>query len=131
MINLNHKIKARDAKENPIAAMLTAVFVMFVISGLLLLALAGVLYKAEPGESVIKVGVVVIYVVAGLVGGLFMGKKMREKKFLWGLAVGAVYFIILLGASVIAKGGLAFEMPKMAATLLLCLSSGMAGGMIS
>ena len=51
-MKLGYKIKPRDAKSNPTTAILAAVFVMFLISGLLLLLLALLLYKMEPGESV-------------------------------------------------------------------------------
>ena len=73
----NNKMKARDAKQNPANVIFLAVFVMFVISGLLLLLLAMLLFKLELSEEMVKVGIVVIYVVSGLVGGLIMGKRMR------------------------------------------------------
>ena len=112
-------------------AVMTAVFVMFVISGLLLLILAAILYKAEPGEAVIRIGVIVIYIISGFVGGLLAGKIMREQKFLWGLAAGVLYFIILFLASAIAEGGFDMEPAKVLTTLILCCASGMAGGMVS
>lgn len=130
-MELKHKIKARNAKENPLVAIFTAIFAMFVISGLLLLLLAAILYKIEPGESVIKMGIVVIYVITGLAGGLLMGKIMREQKFLWGLAAGIIYFVILLLASAVVKRGFDMELTKTVTTLILCGVSGMAGGMLS
>ena len=71
-MKLGYRIKPRDAKSNPTTAILAAVFVMFLISGLLLLLLALLLYKMEPGESVIKIGIVAVYVISGLCGG-FLG----------------------------------------------------------
>ena len=68
-MKLGYKIKPRDAKSNPTTAILAAVFAMFLISGLLLLLLALLLYKMEPGESVIKIGIVAVYVISGLCGG--------------------------------------------------------------
>ena len=68
-MKLGYKIKPRDAKSNPTTAILAAVFVMFLISGLLLLLLALLLYKMEPGESVIKIGIVAVYVISGTGGG--------------------------------------------------------------
>ena len=47
-MKLGYKIKPRDEKSNPTTAILAAVFVMFLISGLLLLLLALLLYKMEP-----------------------------------------------------------------------------------
>lgn len=130
-MNFEHKIKPRDAKGNPLTAVLAAVFAMFIVSGLLLLLLALLLYKMEPEESVIKIGIIVIYVMAGLFGGFLMGKIMREQKFLWGLAAGVIYFVLLFAVSVLVKGGFDMEITKAVTTLILCAASGMAGGMVS
>lgn len=130
-MNLNNKMKSRDAKSNPAVAVFTAVFVMFIISGLLLLLLALLLYKMELNESVVKIGIIVIYVLSGVAGGVLMGKIMREQKFLWGLAAGAIYFILLFLISALVKGGFDMELTKVITTMILCGASGMAGGMIS
>ena len=79
-MKLGYRIKPRDAKSNPTTAILAAVFVMSLISGLLLLLLALLLYKMEPGESVIKIGIVAVYVISGLCGGFLMGKVESNKK---------------------------------------------------
>lgn len=130
-MKFEHKIKPRDAKGNPLTAIFASVFAMFIISGLLLLLLSAILYKLEPEESVIKIGIVVVYVVAGFLGGFLMGKIMREQKFLWGLAAGAVYFVILFLVSSVVRGGFDVDMARAATTLILCAASGMAGGMVS
>lgn len=130
-MNFEHKVKPRDAKGNPLTAIFASVFVMFIVSGLLLLLLSLILYKMEPGESVIKIGIVVVYVISGFLGGFLMGKIMREQKFLWGLAAGAIYFVVLFLVSSIVKGGFDMDMAKVATTLILCAASGMAGGMVS
>lgn len=130
-MNFNRKMRARDATSNPLTAIFISVFAMFIVSGLLLLILALLLYKLEPGEAVIKVGIVVIYVIAGLFGGIFLGKIMREQKFLWGLVAGILYFVILFLVSAVVKGGLDMEPSRVFTTLILCGASGMAGGMIS
>lgn len=130
-MNLNNKMKSRDAKSNPAIAVFTAVFVMFIISGLLLLLLALLLYKMELSESVVKIGIIIIYVLSGVAGGFLMGKIMREQKFLWGLAAGAIYFILLFLISALVKGGFDMELTKVITTMILCGASGMAGGMIS
>lgn len=124
-------MKTRNAKGNPLTAILAVVFAMFVVSGILLLILAAVLYKAEPSESVVKIGIVAIYIIAGFLGGLLMGKMMREQKFLWGLAAGVIYFVILFAASAVVKRGFDMELAKVITTFILCAASGMAGGMVS
>lgn len=131
VMKLEHRVKSRDAKSNPMTAVFASVFVMFMISAILLLLLALILYKAEPGESVIKIGIVVIYVVAGFLGGFLMGRIMQEQKFLWGLAAGAIYFAVLFVASAVVGGGFDMELTKVVTTFILCAASGMAGGMVS
>ena len=130
-MNLKHKMKSRDAKSNPVTAVLAAVFVMFIVSGLLLLLLAMLLYKMELEESAVRIGIIAIYVVAGIAGGFLVGKIMREQKYLWGLAAGAIYFVLLFAVSVAVKGGFDLDMTRVLTTMILCGASGMAGGMIS
>ena len=130
-MKLEHRVKPRDTKSNPMTAIFASVFAMFIISALLLVILALILDKAEPGESVIKVGIVVVYVVAGFLGGFLMGKIMQEQKFLWGLAAGVIYFAVLFVASAVVGGGFDMEPAKVITTLILCAASGMAGGMVS
>ena len=85
----------------------------------------------EPGESVIKIGIVAVYVISGLCGGFLMGKRMREQKFLWGLAAGIIYFLLLFGVSLLVKGTGDLQMTRIFSTLILCGASGMAGGMLN
>ena len=94
-MNIQSKMKTRDAKNNPVTAVLVSVLVMFLLSCLFLLLLAALLYKFDLSESAVKVGIVVIYIVSGVIGGFFMGKIMKTQKFLWGFAAGAIYFCIL------------------------------------
>lgn len=130
-MNLERRVKPRDAGTKPTTAIFASVFVMFVISGLLLLGLAFLLYKFDLTEAIVKIGVVVIYVVSGLLGGVLMGRTMHEQKYLWGLAAGALYFLVLFIASALVKGGFDMDMAKVVTTLILCAASGMAGGMVS
>lgn len=126
-----HEMKPRNAKGDPIRALAAAVFAMGIVSGLLLLLLAFILYKAEPGEPVVRIGIVAVYLIAGVTGGILAGKMMREQKFLWGFAAGVIYFVLLFVFSAVMKGGISMEPVKLATTLVLCGASGMAGGMIS
>lgn len=125
------KLKARDAKENPAKVLAVVLFIMFIISGLLLLLLALLLYRLELSEAVVKVAVIIIYIVTGMSGGILMGKKIKDKKFLWGFLAGTVYFGILLVVSLAVKGGTGIEPVKMVTTCVLCACAGTAGGMIS
>ena len=134
-MNQMNRLKARNEKENPGVAMAAVLFMMYVISGLLLVVLALLLYNLELSEATVKIGIIAIYILSGFTGGLLMGKRMQDKKYLWGLLVGGMYFILLFLLSVGVKIGTAEEMVlepvRILTTFLLSIVSGMAGGMVS
>ena len=104
---------------------------MYLVTGVLLLALATMLYKMQLSESAVSIGIVVIYVASGFLGGFLSGKVMKNRKFLWGMAMGCAYFLILVAGSVIFQKGFQMEVSRFVTTLVLCTGSGMIGGMAS
>ena len=71
------------------------------------------------------------YSTVKLPGGFLLGKGIGKNKFLWGLALGAAYFILLMILSGIAVPGSFGGAGRLFATLLLCCAGGMAGGMLA
>lgn len=135
-MSLSNKLRTRNEKANPVTSMVAALFLMYIISGLLLLFLALLLYQMQLSESVVKIVVIMIYVLSGASGGFFIGKRMKDQKFMWGLLAGAMYFVLLFLISLIVKQGASpdsaiIEPVKLVTTLILCSASGMAGGMVS
>ncbi len=114
-----------------ILSMLKILLAMYLVTGALLLALAMMLYKMQLSESAVSIGIVVIYVASGFLGGFLSGKVMKSRKFLWGMAIGCCYFLILVAGSVIFQKGFHMEVSRFATTLILCMGSGMIGGMAS
>lgn len=108
---------------------LKILLLMYVITGVMLLALTALLSKLQLTESAVSIGIVAIYVISGFVGGLLAGKKMKSRKFLWGMIMGAAYFLILVAGSIVFHKGLDMEASRFATTLVLCIASGMVGGM--
>lgn len=60
-----------------------------------------------------------------------MGKGMEHKKYLWGLASGGIYFVVLFLISLVAMGVKDFSIFHTIRTMLICALSGMVGGMLS
>lgn len=110
---------------------LKSLLVMYLITGLLLLLLAILMYKLDLSVSIANIGIIAIYVISGFIGGLLIGKRMKMRKFLWGMVVGVSYFGILLLASLIANGGVIEDVTQLLITLVLCAASATIGGMIS
>ena len=65
--------------------MMKALVLAYAVTGILLLVLAFLLYKLGLGESQVNLGIMVIYILSSLLGGFYMGKKVKIRRFLWGI----------------------------------------------
>ena len=104
---------------------------MYGITAGLLFLLAFLTQKMGWESGAISVGISVVYVIACFFGGFFVGKVQQSKKFIWGILMGFAYIIIMLAVSLMVKHGLHSTMSAFIINLLLCVGSGMLGGMIS
>lgn len=105
-------------------------FSYLLTTGLLLL-LALMLYRFGLSEKIVSICIIAIYILVTFLAGFIAGKKEGNRKFLWGLFIGAMYFIILLLISLTVNHGLQNTSTNFLTVLLLCAGSGMLGGMIS
>ena len=110
---------------------LSTLLIMYIVTGALLFLLAFLLYKMELTENIVTIGIMVIYVVSGLLGGIIIGKRMKTRRFLWGIVVGAAYFLVLMIGSILMNRGLTSDGLHVMMTLLMCMGAGMIGGMVS
>ena len=110
---------------------LVVLVMMYMITGSLLLLLAFFMYRTEPSEALVGGAIIAIYIIAGFAGGFLMGKRVGMRKYLWGLLMGALYYGILLLVGVILHQGLDTDAVHLISTMILCLLSAAAGGMIS
>ena len=101
--------------------LLGALLAAYLVTALLLLGLAFGLYRLQLDESQISLGVSAVYIAACLIGGIV----------LWGLACGAVYFLILLGLTYAFQNGFHSDAREIALSFLMCAGAGTLGGMIS
>ena len=105
--------------------------VMYILTGIMLVILAAVLYKFGISEAAVNIGIIIIYVLAGFVGGFMLGRIQKNRKFLWGAIIGLIYFVILLIVSLILHKQLESGATHVLTTLILCTASGTIGGMLS
>ena len=110
---------------------LSTLLIMYIVTGALLFLLAFLLYKMELEEDIVTIGIMVIYVISGLLGGIIIGKRMKTRRFLWGIVVGAAYFLVLMIGSILMNRGLTSDGLHVMMTLLMCMGAGMIGGMVS
>ena len=122
----------RRIRKNPKAMwMLKSPLVSYIITGVLLVVLAMLLYRLELNEKTVSASIVAIYVLSTLAGGFILGKLMKVKRYIWGLGLGVVYFALLLLITLGVYRGLNGDGANLLTTFILCAGGGMAGGMIS
>ena len=115
-------------KDTPLGYLIF-LLLSYVLTGILLLLLAFLLYRFQLSGKTVAAGVIVIYIVSTFFGGFLAGKKAKSRKYLWGLLMGVGYFVILAALSFLtnsASGGVGFV-----TSFLLCAGGGMLGGMVS
>lgn len=112
-------------------ALLGSLLLSYVISGILLLGLAFVLYKLKIKEAQINTAVYAVYAIACLIGGFFAGKRIGQRRFFWGLLSGLLYFLVLFAVSWFLKEGGNFDTARVMTVMACCLAGGTAGGMMS
>lgn len=105
--------------------------ISYMITGLLLFVLAFILYKLELPASKIRVGVIIIYIVANLTGGFYIGRKKGVKKYLWGGVNAAAYCLILLTISLIVSQSMNQDIIGISTAVAASVGGGIVGGMIS
>ncbi len=103
----------------------------YILTAGLLLLLAFMLYRFSLSEKVVSICIIAIYIAVTFTAGLIAGKKAGRKKFLWGLAMGLTYYVILVIVSVIMNRGTEEIADNMLTVFFLCAGSGMLGGMLS
>ncbi len=111
--------------------MLKSILASYIVTAVFLLFLTFLVYKFELGEKMVSAGIVSIYVVSTLIGGLIIGKITQTRRFIWGISLGILYFLLLLLITLGVYHEINASIGNMVTTLILCAGGGMIGGMIS
>ncbi len=122
------KLLGRNTK---VINFLKSLLISYIISGLLLFILAFLMLKMDLSGTIVNVGVVVIYILSSFVGGFLMGKNSDQRRFIWGLITGVLYFLILVIISLIMNTFTGMDTSRLLSAFLVCAFSGMLGGMLS
>ena len=103
----------------------------YIVTGILLLVLTFFMYKFELNEKIVSAAIVGIYVVSTRIGGMIIGKLTKSKRYLWGMVLGILYFVLLLLITLGVYRTLNGDSVSIVTSLILCAGGGMTGGMIS
>lgn len=114
-----------------ILSILKVLIVAYVITGLLLLLSAFLMYKFNLGESQVRIFVMTVYGIATIVSGIIYGKIKGNKRLLNGAFIGLLYFLMLVLVSVVINKGLEDEIHEIIISMIICVAGGAIGGIIS
>ena len=117
---------------------LKSLLASYIITGILLLILAFLVYKFELDEQVVVGGIVSIYIISTFMGGFIIGKLTevtaivpRETGCLWGMIIGTIYVLLLLAISYGIYREFNTNGLNTISTIILCVGGGTLGGMLA
>lgn len=128
---MRQQLLDKESRNGKVLILLGLLVFAYVLTGILLLGLAFLLYKFRLDEKIVNIAIIVIYVAVTFLTGFLAGKKLKVRKFLWGFFLGAGYFAILAAVSLIAGQQETVFGSHLLTTFLLCAGGGMLGGMLS
>lgn len=114
-----------------ITFVLKSLLFSYLLTAGLLLLLSLLLYRFSLSERIVSISITGIYIVVTFLAGFLAGKREGSRKFLWGLMMGCLYFLILALVSLIVNHGMSSLSTSFFTVLVLCAGSGMLGGMLS
>lgn len=114
-----------------ITFVLKSLLFSYLLTAGLLLLLSLLLYRFSLSERIVSISITGIYIVVTFLAGFLAGKREGNRKFLWGLMMGCLYFLILALVSLIVNHGMSSLSTSFLTVLVLCAGSGMLGGMLS
>lgn len=123
-------IKMAGKKSNLFIIMKALLF-SYLVTIVILLLLSFLVYKMDASVGVVRVGIVLSYLLSTFFGGIIIGKSMGQKKYLWGLGVGILYFLFILIVSIILKKNDFVGSGSIISVFSMCGLGGMLGGMLS
>ena len=92
-------------KQNLVLQIIKGIVLAYLLSALALVILSFVMYRWDVSENVIRGGILFAYVFSCFISGMVVSRQHSERKYLWGLLMGAIYFVILWGVSMIGNKG--------------------------
>ncbi len=113
-----------------VGCILLGLLAAYVITLVGILGLAFGLYRWNFSVHVVEIGILVLYLLSCLIGGMIAGKKAGNRKFFWGLLLGSCYFLVLVILSLMGENGIASGVKEIILPGIICLFSGMLGGML-
>ena len=118
-------------QNTKILFLLKGLLFSYIITAFILLLLSFLMLKFDLPSLVISGGINLAYIMSNFLAGFYVGKKAELRKFVWGIVMGVMYFVILMLISLIMNRVSPIPLGGLLTVLIMCGLSGMLGGMIS
>lgn len=124
-------MKSKTGTRGKLLPIFLSVLFAYLVTFLLLLLLAVLVYKTGTDGKLVGVFLVVTYLLSAFVGGLYLGKRMEQKRYLWGILAAVLYFSVYCLITTLLNREMAKELSDYVKTFFLLVLGGMLGGMLS
>lgn len=101
----------------------------YILSAVFLVVLAFLMFQWDVSENVVRGGIIFTYVFSCFISGMIVSRQHEGRRYLWGILMGAMYYLILFITSMIFSRGAFSEISGILPALFLCVFGGMFGGM--
>jgi len=118
-------------RNSKVIVILRTLLISYIVTGILLLLLAFFMLKLDVSNAVLSGGIILTYILSNFIGGFLLGKSGEQKRFLWGFGMGAIYFVVLVLISILTNSMVDMGESRLISVMIICLFSGMLGGMVS
>ena len=108
-----------------------SLLISYIMSFILLLIFALIMYYGNISDKIVGIFVLSTYFISTLIGGISMGKSVENKRFIWGLLEGMIYFLLIFFISIIGNRTETSFNTSVFVGLVISSVGGMIGGMIS
>lgn len=108
-----------------------SLIISYIVTFILLLIFSMIMYYGNVSEKVVGIFVIITYFISSLLGGLSIGKSVENRRFLWGMILGLLYFGIIMMITLVGRvGDEQIDSSKITGFITSCIG-GMLGGMTS
>lgn len=116
-------------KGKTAAQLLKGLLLAGIVTAAVLFLLAFVMLKVQPVAEKMELCILCTYVLACFAGGLYCGHRAGRRKFLWGLLLGILYFVLLFLLSGMGDRSVQSGLLQSLTAFIVCACGGMLGGM--
>lgn len=117
-------------KKNMILQMAKGIVLGYLVSGICLVVVAFLMFQWDISEGVVRGCIIFAYVFSCFLSGMVVSARHEGRKYLWGLAMGLLYYVILFAVSMVFNRAVFTQIPGIFPAFFLCCFGGMLGGMM-